>query len=46
MIISRITYAAAGSGFATVAECNALQAFLNKVRDGVLFLMTEVLMTI
>ena len=32
IIISRITYAAAWRGFATVAECNAIQTFLNKVK--------------
>ena len=34
MITSRIMYysAAAWKGFATVAECNAKQAFLNKVK--------------
>ena len=33
IIISRITYAAAAwRGFATVAECNAIQAYLNKVK--------------
>ena len=33
IIISRFTYAAAAwRGFATVAECNAIQAFLNKVK--------------
>ena len=33
IIISRITYAnAAWRGFATVAKCNAIQAFLNKVK--------------
>ena len=33
IIISRITYSAAAlRGFATVAECNAIQVFLNKVK--------------
>ena len=33
IIIFRITYAAAAwRGFATVAECNAIQAFLNNVK--------------
>ena len=33
IIISCITYAAAAwRGFATIAECNAIQAFLNKVK--------------
>ena len=42
IIISCITYAAAAwKRFATVAECNAIQAFLNKVKGWGIISMTR-----